>query len=72
MRETLGEALYPGCETEKPAAMQQKHRYDLNDLYAMFLEYWVSEDRQPQRGFTVLCVFGKGFPDIHRYSKVRA
>ena len=66
VRGTLGEALYPGCKTERPAAMQLKHRYDLNDLYAMFLEYWDSEDRQPQRGLIVLCVFCK---KVSRYTQ---
>lgn len=70
--ETLGEALYTGCEIQKPAAMLQKHRYDLNDLYAVFLEYWDSADSQPQRGLIVLCAFCKGFPDTHTYSNVGA
>ena len=55
-------------EIQKPAAMRQKHRYDLNDLYAVFLEYWDSADSQPQRGLIVLCAFCKGFPDTHTHT----
>lgn len=66
--ETLqdGEALCPGCEIQKPAAVQQKYRYDLNDLYGVFLE---NRDSRAQRSLIVLCAFCKGFPDTHTFCR---
>lgn len=66
--ETLrdGEALCPGCEIQKPAAVQQKYRYDLNDLYGVFLE---NRDSRAQRSLIVLCAFCKGFQDTHTFCR---
>lgn len=52
--------------------MQQKHRYDLNDLYAMLLEYWDGVGSQPQRGLIVLYAFCKAFLDTCTYSNAGA
>lgn len=67
VRKTPGNALNPGCEIQKPAAMQQKHRYDLNDLYTMFWSIRVVRIADLRRAVEFYAAFKKGF-QIHTYS----